>query len=464
MKQHTIKESVSVYGVGLHTGRPATLTFHPAPVNHGFRFRRIDLEGQPVIPADINYVTSTNRGTTLSLGKEVSVATVEHTLAALVGLGIDNALIDLDGPEAPILDGSSAHFSELLTQAGVVEQDAEREYLIIREPVTYTDEDTGSELIALPADHFEVTALIDFNSPVLGQQFAALDDIRSFKEEIAPARTFVFVHELEQLIEQGLIKGGDLDNAIVIADRIFGAEELERLAHKLGKRAITIDREGVLNTTELRFKNEPARHKLLDVIGDLALLGVPIKGKIVARKPGHSVNRAFTRLLKKQLLEQRKLKGRPHYDPDAPPVLDHAAILRKLPHRFPFLLVDKIIELSDEHVVGVKCVTFNEPFFPGHFPGNPIMPGVLQIEAMAQTGGILALKNVPEDEQWDTYFLKVDNARFKTFVVPGDTLIMKLELIAPIRRGIVHMQAIAYVGNKIVAEAELTAQIVKRNS
>lgn len=464
MKQRTIKNSVWVEGVGLHTGMPVKLTFHPAPPNHGFKFRRVDLDGQPVIPADINLVVSTNRGTTLSTGNGVSVATVEHTLAALVGLGIDNVLIDLDGPEAPILDGSSTAFADILTHAGIEEQDAEREYLYIREPITWTDEENGSELIALPSDHFEVTALIDFNSPVLGQQFAALEDIRSFKEEIAPARTFVFVHELEQLIHQGLIKGGDLDNAIVIADRVFNADELEHLAHKLGKPAISIDKEGVLNTTELRFRNEPARHKLLDVIGDLALLGVPIKGKIVAKKPGHSVNRAFTRLLKSQLLEQRKLKGRPNYDPEVPPVLDHAAILEKLPHRFPFLLVDKIIELSEDHVVGVKCVTFNEPFFPGHFPGNPVMPGVLQIEALAQTGGILALKNIPEGEKWDTYFLKVDNARFKNFVVPGDILLMKLELMAPIRRGIVQMQATAYVGNKIVTEAELTAQIVKRNS
>lgn len=360
------------------------------------------------------------------------------------------------------MDGSSREFTKVLLEAGILEQEAERDYLEIGEIISYKDDLTGSELIAVPSDRFEVTAMIDFNSPVLGQQFASMEDINLFNDCIAPARTFVFLHELEKLLHQGLIKGGDLDNAVVIADRIMGREELALLSEKLDKPEIRVEKEGVLNTTELRFKNEPARHKLLDVIGDLALVGKPIRGKIMATKPGHSANLEFSKLLRKYLLEQRKQQGVPRYDPDAPPALGHREILRKLPHRHPFLLVDKIIEISDQHVVGVKNVTFSESHFAGHFEGNPIMPGVLQIEAMAQTGGILALKNVPEDEVWDTFFLKIDNARFKSFVVPGDTLIMKLELIDPIRRGIVHMQATAFVGNRLVSEAELTAQIVKR--
>ena len=461
MKQRTIARTVSISGVGLHTGKLVCMTFQPASANAGIKFRRVDLENAPDIQADVAQVISTNRGTTISSGGEARVSTIEHTLAALVGAGIDNVLIEIDGPEAPIMDGSSRMFTELLVTAGTEEQEEEREYLEIREIISFKDELTGSELIAFPADKYEVTALIDFNSPVLGQQFAALEDITSFNEYIAPARTFVFVHELEHLLHQGLIKGGDLDNAIVIADRVMEPDDLERLAKKLGKRTLVVDKEGVLNTTDLRFKNEPARHKLLDVIGDLALVGRPIKGKIVATKPGHSVNLEFSRLLKKHLMEQRTLKGLPRYDPDVAPVYTHQDIIKKLPHRHPFLLVDKIIEISDSHIVGIKNVTFNESHFAGHFEGNPVMPGVLQIEAMAQTGGILALSHVPESEQWDTFFLKIDNARFKQFVVPGDTLIMKLELITPIRRGIVHMQGTTYVGNKIVSEAELTAQLVK---
>jgi UDP-3-O-[3-hydroxymyristoyl] N-acetylglucosamine deacetylase / 3-hydroxyacyl-[acyl-carrier-protein] dehydratase len=463
MRQTTIGQAISVYGIGLHTGKVVNMGFHPAPANHGYKFQRTDLEGQPIIPADIQYVVSTNRGTTLALPDGSSVSTVEHTLAALVGLGSDNVLITMDGPEAPIMDGSSKPFTDLLETVDKVELEEEREYLIIRDTISYRDEETGSELMAMPSDHLEITALIDFNSPVLGQQFAALEDIDSFTKEIAPARTFVFVHELEQLMDQGLIKGGDLENAVVISNRFYDREELNRLAVKLGKQTVEINKEGVLNITDLRYKNEPARHKLLDIVGDLALVGRPILGKIVAKKPGHTVNRAFAGLLKKHLQEQRKLKGIPVIDPDAKPVMTHKDIIAKLPHRHPFLLVDKIMEISENHVVGIKNVTVNEAYFAGHFPCNPIMPGVLQIEAMAQTGGLLALKNVPEDEQWDTFFLKIDHCRFKQFVVPGDVLVMKLELLAPIRRGIVQMQGVAYVGNKIATEAELTAQIVKRN-
>lgn len=463
MFQKTIKKQASISGIGLHTGRVVNLNFIPADADHGIKFKRIDLADQTVIAADVNKVASTNRGTTLSQGV-ASVHTIEHVLAALTGLGIDNVLIEVDGPEIPILDGSSSPFIQVLEEAGIEDQEIAKDYFVVTEPISFRDELTGSELIALPADHYEVTTLIDFNSPVLGQQFATLSHIDDFKTEIAPCRTFVFLHELEHLLSQGLIKGGDLDNAIVIADRTMNQTELDELAHKLGKPSIKIEKEGVLNTVSLYFKNEPARHKLLDVIGDLTLLGKPIKGKIVATKPGHSINVEFTKLLKKHYLEQRKLKGILIYDPSTEPLLDTSAIMGMLPHRFPFLLVDKIIEMGKDYVVGVKNISFTESCFEGHFPDNPVYPGVLQIEALAQTGGILALSTVSDPENWDTYFLKIESAKFKSKVLPGDTLILKMELIEPIRRGIVHMQGIAYVGNKIVSEADLTAQIVNRTT
>ncbi|MCK6691524.1 MAG: bifunctional UDP-3-O-[3-hydroxymyristoyl] N-acetylglucosamine deacetylase/3-hydroxyacyl-ACP dehydratase [Thermoanaerobaculia bacterium] len=462
MKQSTIKTPISVKGVGLHTGKPVTLTFKPAPVNHGYRFQRIDLPEQPVVPADVKLVASTNRGTTLRSG-DAQVATVEHVLSALTGLNIDNVLMEIDGPEIPIMDGTSMPFVHALMEAGWQEQDAEREYFVVTEPISYKDEIMGIELLALPADSFEATVMIDFNSKVLGQQFAALHSMSEYVDEIANCRTFVFVHELEKLLEMGLIKGGDLNNAIVIADRRMDQSELDDLARKMGKQSIKIDSEGVLNTVKLHFQNEPARHKLLDVIGDLALIGKPIRGKIVATKPGHTANVEFAKILKKHLTEKRRLLGIPKSDPEKEPLYDVVQISQMLPHRFPFLLVDKIVELSETHVVGIKNVTMNEPFFQGHFPDNPIFPGVLQIEAMAQTGGILALNNVSDPGNWDTYFLKIDNTKFKAKVVPGDTLILKMELLEPIRRGIVHMQGTAYVGNKIVSEGELTAQIVRRN-
>jgi UDP-3-O-[3-hydroxymyristoyl] N-acetylglucosamine deacetylase/3-hydroxyacyl-[acyl-carrier-protein] dehydratase len=462
-QQHTIKQPVSVEGVGLHTGKTVKLTFQPAPVDHGYKFQRIDLENEPVLSADINRVVSTQRGTTIKVG-QAEVHTVEHVLSALSGLAIDNVLIQLDGPEVPILDGSAGPFVKALQKTGIEAQDKAREYFVVEEPIFYKDEKTGSELVALPHDGFEVVAMIDFNSNVLGQQYAHLNGTTDYAKEIAPCRTFVFLHELEFLFEQNLIKGGDLDNAIVIVDRKVEQDELDRLAEKLGKPSVTVDYDdGILNTLKLQFKNEPARHKLLDVVGDISLLGMPIKGKILATKPGHTPNIEFTKVLKKVLVEKRKLKGKPNYDPDAEPLFDSVKIAAWLPHRFPFLLVDKIIELSDTHVVGVKNITFNEGFFQGHFPNNPVMPGVLQIEAMAQTGGILALSTVDEPGNWDTYFLKIENAKFKNKVVPGDTVLFKMELMAPIRRGICQMQATAYVGNKIVSEAELTAQIVKRS-
>lgn len=463
MKQTTIQHSVSLQGVGLHTGKPVTLTFRPADINAGYRFKRTDLPEQPLVPADVKNVVSTNRGTTLRLG-EAQVSTVEHVLSALTGLQLDNVLMEIDGPEMPIMDGTAMPFVDALQKAGREEQDAEREYFVVDEPIAYKDEATGTELLALPADEFEATVMVDFNSKVLGPQFAALHHLDEYQQEIAPCRTFVFVHELEALLNMGLIKGGDLDNAIVIADRKMAPRELAELALKLGRPGVEIEAEGVLNTVQLRFQNEPARHKLLDVIGDLALIGRPIRGKIVASKPGHTANVEFAKILKKHLGDQRRLLGIPRYDPDATPVYDVNQITKLLPHRFPFLMVDKIMEISANHVVGVKNVTMNEAFFQGHFPENPIFPGVLQIEAMAQTGGILALHNVPDPGNWDTYFLKIDNTKFKAKVVPGDTLILKLELLEPIRRGIVHMHGAAYVGSKLVSEGELTAQVVRRRT
>lgn len=461
-KQQTIKKVAQLEGVGLHTGRAVHLSFHPAPVDHGYKFQRLDLEGQPILSADINRVVSTQRGTTLKVGN-AEVNTVEHALSALSGLGINNVLIQLDGPEVPILDGSAKPFVDALLQAGIEPQDKDRDYFVVEEPIFFKDEESGAELLALPHDGFELVAMIDFNSDVLGQQYAHFNNKTNYSKEIAPCRTFVFLHELEYLFDQNLIKGGDLDNAIVIVDRKVEQDELDRLAKKLDKPSVTVDQEGILNTVKLHFKNEPARHKLLDIIGDVALLGMPIQGKIVATKPGHKANVEFTKKLKQIAREKRRLKGKPQYDPDAEPLFDSVKIASWLPHRYPFLLVDKVTELSDKHVVGVKNVTFNEQFFQGHFPDNPVMPGVLQIEAMAQTGGVLALSTVDDPGNWDTYFLKIENAKFKHKVVPGDTVLFKLELMAPIRRGICQVQATAYVGNRIVSEAELTAQIVKRS-
>ena len=455
-KQHTLAKSISISGTGLHTGINSEMTLNPANADFGFQFQRTDLPGQPIIKADCDLVTDTSRGTTLQKG-EVKVSTMEHLLAALVGTGIDNCLIQINGPEIPIIDGSSAPFVKIIEEAGVVEQEAAKIWYTLDSNISYYDDVKKVEMTAIPSAEYKITTLIDFNSPVLGSQHAALKDIKDFGTEIAPCRTFCFLHELEMLIDNNLIKGGDINNAIVVVDRAVTDEEMTRLAKAFGKEKMKVT-EGYLNNLELHFPNEPARHKLLDVVGDLALLGYPIKAHIIANRPGHSSNIEFAKKIKQHI---KKTKDVPLYDPNKPPAYNIAEMEKILPHRFPFLLVDKIIEISDTKIVGVKNVTGSEYFFQGHFPGNPIMPGVLQMEALAQTGGILCINAMPA-AQYDTYFLKIDNCKFKAKVVPGDTMILKMELIEPIRRGICIMHGSVYVGNKLCAEGDLTAQLVKR--
>lgn len=463
MFQTTIKKSVSISGVGLHTGQKNELTFIPAMANHGIKFQRIDLEGQPIIPADADLVTSVARGTTLEKGP-ASVTTIEHCLAALTGLQIDNVLIQVTGAEIPILDGSSKPFIDLLESVGVETLDVQREEFELRTNIHYLDPETGVEMLAMPSDHYKITALIDYKSPTLGQQHASLEKLSDFKEHFSQARTFCFLHELEMLIAANLIKGGDLDNAIVVVDRAIQEDEIEKLGKIFNKPDIKVVKEGILNNVELRYPNEPARHKLLDIVGDLALVGMPIKAHIIATKPGHKSNVEFARRLKAHIKSVKNKVEVPIYDPNKKPVYNIQDIESMLPHRYPFLLVDKIIDLTDKFVVGVKNVTFNEPFFTGHFPGNPVMPGVLQIEAMAQTGGILALNTVDDPNNYDTYFMKIDKVKFRQKVIPGDTLIFKLELTSPIRRGIIEMRGTAFVGDNVVAEAELVAIINKRST
>ncbi|MEK0423860.1 MAG: hypothetical protein RLZ95_1770 [Bacteroidota bacterium] len=459
-KQHTLSASVSISGTGLHTGVLVDMTLNPANPGYGIQFQRIDLPNKPIIKADCDLVTDTSRGTTLQVG-DAKVSTVEHILAALVGLGVDNVLIELNGPEIPIMDGSSAPFIELIEKTGVLEQDAAKAWYSIDENIFHYDEGKRVEMVALPSLDYQITTLIDFNSPVLGTQHAALKTIKEFKAEISPCRTFCFLHELEALLEHDLIKGGDINNAIVVVDKPVTDEEMGRLAKVFKREKIEVKSEGYLNNLELRFPNEPARHKLLDVVGDLALIGYPIKARIIANRPGHSSNVEFAKKIKQYIKKNKHVKDVPVYDPAVTPVFNLEQIEKLLPHRYPFLFVDKIIELSDTVIVGVKNVTFNEWFFPGHFPGNPVMPGVLQIEALAQTGGILCINAMPEGS-YDTYFLKIDNCKFKQMVKPGDTMILKMELTAPIRRGICEMRGTVYVNGKVATEADLVAQVVKR--
>ena len=460
-KQKTLKEAVKLTGIGLHTGEKVNLEICPAPDNHGYKFQRVDLEGQPIIKADVDLVVATDRGTTLEQNG-VRVYTTEHVLAALYGMEVDNALIKIDGPEIPIMDGSSWLFVKAIETVGLIEQESERNYFELSENIPWEDAEKGIEFLAIPDSHYRITVMVDYNSPVLGTQHASMYNIGEFKENISRCRTFVFLRELEFLAKNNLIKGGDLDNAIVLVDRAdIPQEELDRLAKLLGKEELKIqfDGIGVLNSSKLQYENEPARHKLLDIVGDLALIGRPLKAHILGARPGHSGNVRFAKVLKEQIKKQEGA-GK-IFDLTKEPLYNINDIEKLLPHRYPFLLVDKVMEITEDTIVGVKNVTMNEPMFQGHFPGNPVFPGVLQIEATAQVGGIFALSKVDQPELYSTYFMKIDNVKFKQKVLPGDTLVFDLKLISPMRRGLVHMAGKAYVNGKLVMEAEMLAQVIK---
>ena len=461
--QKTIKENISLTGKGLHSGVDVKITFKPAPANHGFKFVRTDLKGNPTVQALAENVVDTSRGTTLE-ENGVRVATIEHVLAAFVGLEIDNAIIEIEGPEAPIMGGSSKMFVDAIKKAGIAELKKQRNFLKIKEKITFSDEENGVDVMVYPDDHLSFNVLIDYNSKVLGNQYAILDNIPDFQKEISMCRTFVFFHELEFLAKQGLIKGGDIDNAIVIMDRVVDQSEVDRVADLFQKPHIKVNSEGILNNVDLHFSNEPARHKLLDIMGDLALIGQPIIGKVVATRPGHFANTEFAKKVRQEIKRSAAKKKIPVYDPTIPPVMDINEIKRRMPHRYPFLMVDKIIQLDDNSITGIKNITFNEPFFQGHFPDEPVMPGVLQVEAMAQVGGVLVLSKVEDPENFSTYFLKVDKVKFKQKVIPGDTLIFKMEMTEPIRRGIVSMFGQAFVGNKLVMEGEMMAQVIRNKA
>ncbi|GAB4028511.1 bifunctional UDP-3-O-[3-hydroxymyristoyl] N-acetylglucosamine deacetylase/3-hydroxyacyl-ACP dehydratase [Spirosoma koreense] len=460
-KQQTIQKAVSVSGVGLHTGVSATMTFLPAPTNHGYKFQRVDLPGQPIVDADVDNVVDLSRGTTIEQSG-ARIHTVEHTLAALVGLQLDNVLIQLDGPEPPIMDGSSIQFIDALRDAGIEEQNATRNYFEVSEYVHYRNAEKDIEMAALPLNDYRLTVMVDYNSRVISSQHASLNDISQFPDQIASSRTFVFLHELEALYKQNLIKGGDLTNAIVIVDRDVQDGELDYLADLLHKPKVSVNKqEGILNNIKLHHPNEMARHKLLDVVGDLALIGRPIKAQILAARPGHAANVAFAKKIKK-LIQKSAANQVPQYDPTQPPVLDINRISQLLPHRYPFQMIDKIIALDENSVVGIKNVTMNEPFFPGHFPGNPVMPGVMQLESMAQTGGILVLSTVPDPENYWPYLIGIENCRFRRNVLPGDTVIFRCEFTSPMKRGIVKMQGRGYVSNQLVCEADMIASLVRK--
>jgi UDP-3-O-[3-hydroxymyristoyl] N-acetylglucosamine deacetylase/3-hydroxyacyl-[acyl-carrier-protein] dehydratase len=462
VKQRTLKHPVHLMGVGLHTGAVVNLHLCPAPEHHGYKFQRMDMEGQPIIPADCHLVTTTQRGTTLELNG-AKVHTTEHVLAALYGSEVDNVLIQIDGPEMPIMDGSAYPFLQAIESVGFVDQNADRQYFELKRNLTFEDKDRGIEMLAVPTQggEFRVTVMVDYNSPILGTQHAHMYQLQDFKEEIARCRTFVFMRELEKLAEHGLIKGGSLDNAIVMVDKECTTDDIAALLKKIGREPMDIKVEGigVLNTVKLQYENEPARHKLLDIVGDLALTGKFIKGHILAARPGHFGNVEFAKMIKDLIKAEKNEPA--YFDLSQTPIFDINQISAMLPHRYPFLLVDKILEMDNESIVGVKNVTMNEPFFQGHFPNNPVMPGVLQIEAMAQVGGIFALSQVEDPECYSTYFMKIDGVKFKQKVIPGDTVVFKLRLISPIRRGLVNMSGVAYVNGREVSEATMLAQVVK---
>lgn len=458
MKQRTLQNSFTLQGIGLHTGQDIIVTFNPAPEDHGYKIRRVDLEGQPVIDALAEYVVNTQRGTVLGKGN-ITVSTIEHGFSALYALGIDNCLIDVNASEFPILDGSAIEYVQEIRKAGIIEQDKDKDYYIVRNKMEVTDPVTGSKLTLLPDDAFCINSFIEFDSQYIPNQSASMDTVTDFEKEIASCRTFVFVREIEQLRKVGLIKGGNLDNAIVIYEKKLSQKELDEIADELGVPHHNADELGYLNHRKLAFPNEPARHKLLDIIGDISLIGKPIKGRLIAHKPGHKINNQLARMIRKDI-KLNEVQP-PIYDLKSEPVMDNNRIRELLPHRYPFLMVDKVIQMTDTFIVGVKNITTNEPYFTGHFPQEPVMPGVLQVEAMAQTGGLLVLAKLDEPERYSTYFLKIDNVKFRHKVVPGDTILFRVELTSEMRRGIATMRGLAFIGDKVVSEADFTAQIIK---